>query len=394
MSHVTRLLETNSYVRYLLIDFSKAFDVVDHGILAAKLSGLNIPPAILSWIFSFLTGRTQQVKYGYHLSSPKPINRGIVQGSGLGPTLYIIMEDDLRALSNTNLLFKYADDTNLLVPEISDVDINDEFNNVRKWADDNRMILNLRKTKEIVFHRPSARYSLPSLVTGIEQVVSAKLLGVTFSHNLKFDEHVKNILTICNQRSYLLKCLKGQGLPSKELHIVFCALIVSRILYALPAWGGFLTADLIAKIDAYLYKAIRWGYNGNLTMLSELLHDADMKLFRSMLRSTHCIHQLLPPLKFMPMKLRTSHCPFALPYTATITSTNIHLFYCVFLMEHINCLCCCLTCSSLLFIFHAFPCVTLRCDDELLSYRNIIRSHWSSAESNCRVYERCRQRHQ
>jgi len=46
-----------------------------------------------------------------------------------------------------------------------------------------------------------------------EQVVSAKLLGVTgtFSHNLKFDEHVKNILTICNQRSNLLKCLKGQG---------------------------------------------------------------------------------------------------------------------------------------------------------------------------------------
>ena len=61
------------------------------------------------------------------------------------------------------------------------VDINDEFNNVRKWADDNRMILNLRKTKEIVFHRPSARYSLPSLVTGIEQVVSAKLLGVLLS---------------------------------------------------------------------------------------------------------------------------------------------------------------------------------------------------------------------
>jgi len=77
------------------------------------------------------------------------------------------------------------------------------------------MIVNLRKTKEIVFHRPSAHYSLPSLVTGIEQVVSAKVLGVTFSDNLKFDDHVKNILTICNQRSYLLNCLKGQGLPFK-----------------------------------------------------------------------------------------------------------------------------------------------------------------------------------
>jgi len=83
----------------------------------------------------------------------------------------------------------------------------------------------------------------------------------------------------------------GQGLPSKELHTVFCALIVSRILYALPAWGGLLTADLIGKIDAYLCKALRWGYNGNVKLLS--LHDADMKLFKSMLHSTHCIHQFL-----------------------------------------------------------------------------------------------------
>jgi len=87
MHHVARLLETNSYVCCLLIELSNAFDVVDHGILAAKLTGLNMPPAILSWIFSFLTGMTQQVKHGCFLSSPKPINRRIVQGSGLSPTL-------------------------------------------------------------------------------------------------------------------------------------------------------------------------------------------------------------------------------------------------------------------------------------------------------------------
>jgi len=48
------------------------------------------------------------------------------------------------ALYNTDLLFKYANDTNLLVAEISDVDINDQFNNVLKWAKDNRMIVHLR----------------------------------------------------------------------------------------------------------------------------------------------------------------------------------------------------------------------------------------------------------
>ena len=64
--------------------------------------------------------------------------------------------------------------------------------------------------------------------------------------------------------------------------------------------NGFLTAGLIGKINAYLCKAVGWGYNGNLKLLSALLYDADIKLFRGMLHSTHCIHQLLPQLKFMP----------------------------------------------------------------------------------------------
>jgi len=110
----------------------------------------------------------------------------------------------------------------------------------------------------------------------------------------------------------------------------FCALIVSRILYALPALGGFLTADQIGKIDTYLCKALRWGYNDNVKLLSELLHDADMKLFRSMLRSTHCIHQLLPPLKFIPMKLRTSHCAFVLPYCHYSLYKHSFVLRCIF----------------------------------------------------------------
>ena len=97
------------------------------------------------------------------------------------------------------------DDNNLLVPEKTDTDICVEFANIVQWIADNAMIVNVDKTKEIVFHRPSARSSLSSAITGIEQVVSVKLLGVTISNTLRFDEHVKNILTICNQRCYLLK---------------------------------------------------------------------------------------------------------------------------------------------------------------------------------------------
>ena len=103
MHHVTRLLEEHSYVRCLMIDFSKAFDVVRHDVLGVKLAQLKLPPSILQWIISFLNGRTQQVKHASSVSSFKPINMGIVQGSGLGPTLYIVMASDLKPLSTNNI---------------------------------------------------------------------------------------------------------------------------------------------------------------------------------------------------------------------------------------------------------------------------------------------------
>ena len=74
-----------------------------------SLSYLNLPPSILQWIISFLNGRTQQVKRASSVSSFKPINMGIVQGSGLGPTLYIVMASDLKPLSTNDILFKFAE---------------------------------------------------------------------------------------------------------------------------------------------------------------------------------------------------------------------------------------------------------------------------------------------
>ena len=55
------------------------------------------------------------------------IGRSIVQGSGIGPTLYVVMKNYLHALSQLNDLFKYADDTTLLIPEHTDTDIGVEF---------------------------------------------------------------------------------------------------------------------------------------------------------------------------------------------------------------------------------------------------------------------------
>jgi len=134
-----------------MIDFNKAFDVVRHDVLGAKLAQLKLRPSVLQWIIFFLIGRTQQVKHALSFSSFKPINMGIVQGLGLGPTLYVVITSDLKPLSVINILFKFADDTTFLVPENTDINISVEFEHFRCWAKDNHMIKNLLKTKEIAF---------------------------------------------------------------------------------------------------------------------------------------------------------------------------------------------------------------------------------------------------
>jgi hypothetical protein len=316
--HVTELLETNSYVRCLCVDFSKAFDVVDQNILSAKLAQLHLPAQIFQWLLSFLTGRTQQVKVGTEISEARSINRGIVQGSGIGPTDYIVMASDLRALSRTvNKLFKYADDTNLLVPEHTDVSLEDEFAELKRWAETNQMILNLLKTKEVVFHRPNPNLYIPPVpLNDIERVKSVKLLGVYFSDTLRFDEHIKYVLTICGQRLYLLKTLRGQGLSRCHINTVFQSLIISRLAYALPAWGGFLQQQQIIRIDSFLTRAFRFGYTMQQTTLANIIaniiDEADQVLYNSVQNPNHCIHGLLPPEKNLQMVFRKSHC-FKLP---------------------------------------------------------------------------------
>jgi len=164
-------VEENNYVRCLLIDFSKAFDKVDHIILVQKLKTLDLPANVINLICSFLTGRSQQCRVNGHLSEAISIGLSVVQGSGIGPMLYAIMKSDLHAMSKLNTIFKYADDTPLLVPEHSDVSICDEFEHVKAWASVNKRMLNLFRTKEIVFKRPRAlHFHMPPAVDETEQL--------------------------------------------------------------------------------------------------------------------------------------------------------------------------------------------------------------------------------
>ena len=124
---------------------------------------------------------------------------------------------------------------------------------MKAWVATNCLKLNLSKTKEIVFKRPRVQYfhMPPPPLVDTEQLDCCKLLGVIFQSNFKMDSHIQFILSQCVQRLYLLKLLLHQGLPDAQLSVIANAVIISRLLYALPAWGGFLSVVLVNRINAF-----------------------------------------------------------------------------------------------------------------------------------------------
>jgi hypothetical protein len=210
----------------------------------------------------------------------------------------MLMESDLHPISRKNEIFKYADDTNLLVPQHTDIAIDTEYNNILQWAQRNKMVINVGKTKEIVFRRPSIRFTdvQPSF-KDIELVDEVKLLGVILNSKLTFDKHVNMLLALCGQRFYLLKLLRDQGMPLDLLHNVYVSLVVNRNAYCFSAWGGFLTDECIGRINAVFKRAKRYGFTDTIYDVTGLREYADKHLFDQIQSDSHCLHHILPPHK-------------------------------------------------------------------------------------------------
>ena len=111
--YIYEKLDAGLYVHCAFIDYSKAFDTLDHDILSLKLNNLGIGKVFLLWCKDYLSGRAQSVKVGGDKSPSLPITCGVPQGSILGPLYFIIYVNDLLAQfvgSDVNITL-YADDT-------------------------------------------------------------------------------------------------------------------------------------------------------------------------------------------------------------------------------------------------------------------------------------------
>ena len=180
-----------------LLDFAKAFDLIDHTILLQKLTHINVPQMSTNWIRSFLADRKQRVRINECVSDWRTVNSGIPLGTVLGPVLFLVMINDL--FTHLADRWKFVDDCTVAesISHPCNSNLQNIVNDINIWAIRNEMKLNVSKCIELIVDFPrNKQFFLPLDIGGVlvERVKSARVLGLMIPNSMKWDDHVNSIM--------------------------------------------------------------------------------------------------------------------------------------------------------------------------------------------------------
>jgi hypothetical protein len=255
-----KALDENIFFGAVMMDLSKAFDCLPHCLLIAKLHAYGFTQNSCLLVAAYLSNRQQRVKLGSIRSSWLTFNKGVPQGSILGPVLFNIFIHDLFYFTSS-ILLNYADD-NTIVYCNSDLEclvqkLSYESNVAVKWFSENGMQANPGKFQCIISHRRIKTYkSIPVGDITIAPQQSVKLLGVTFDVDLSFNEHIDDV---CKKASKSLNVLKrfSNILSIENKKRIFHSFIASQFNYCSIIW--------------HQERALRFVFNDQVSSYSNLL---------------------------------------------------------------------------------------------------------------------------
>ena len=243
------------------MDFSKAFDKVSHDRLVHKLDRVGVDTHTRTWIKSFLSGRTQKVVVDGETSDAVPVTSGVPQGSVLGPILFLIYINDLPHYTKHSDVRLFADDTivYLTISNVGDCrKLQEDLENLERWEQEWQMefhpakcnVLRLTKKKNKVTYP----YSLHNHI--LEEVQSAKYLGITISNDLNWQEHIDKISAKANSKlGFLRRNIKTRNQALKEK--AYKAIVRPTLEYCSTVWDPYTKtqSDTLEKVQR---RAARW----------------------------------------------------------------------------------------------------------------------------------------
>lgn len=330
-SYLQEALDCGHEARMVGLDFSAAFDRVNHSALIYKLKLLGIGGPILNIFIEFLTDRSQRVVVDGQLGDFRNVISGVPQGSVLGPLLFIIFTSDMW-LGLENKLVAYADDATLVasIPSpnfrfLVSESLNRDLTRISEWCKLWGMKLNPQKTQSMIVSRSRTPYPQhPDLHidnTMLSTCNYFKILGVTFDNKLTFEKHIRSVASGISQKIGILrKCFKVFG---DEVIMLKCfnSFILPCLEYCAPVWSSaadshlklldrnlsaikFLIPNL--KVDLWHRRQI-----SSLCMLHKVYHFLE-----------HPLHSSLPDLSHPVRNTRQAAAANSVTFSSIRCNTN------------------------------------------------------------------------
>ena len=266
-----RSLDSKESFGVLLTDLSKAFDVIPHDLLIAKLHAYGLGRNSLKLLHSYLSNRKQRVKIENFFSTWFEILTGVPQGSILGPLLFNIFICDLFYALHDKQVANYADDTspftgNFDIDSVID-ELKDSGDLIFDWCNCNGMKANPEKSHVLLSETQDIQVPLQDSL--IKSSKSEKLLGIIIDKDLNFEEHITNLCKKASQKLNAISRLTPYMSPFNRKLLVN-AFFYSQFGYCPLVWMCH-TRRLNNKINILHERCLRLIYNDYQSTFQELL---------------------------------------------------------------------------------------------------------------------------
>lgn len=235
----------------MFVDFSKAFDRLNHETLIQKLYILGVRGVALELIKSYLRNRNQCVEINKNQSDVRKLTASVPQGSILGPLLFDLYINDIVNIDDTISYIIYADDTSVFFSgDNADqiiVRANQYLDKLNAWTISNSLIINVNKTKAVLFRSRNTKCTyMPFLSLGgnnIDIVENVKVLGIIFNEHMLWDETVQQISNKLSKVVGIIYKYRNM-IPISVMLLIYKSLFYTHYNYCFLVWGNTTATNL------------------------------------------------------------------------------------------------------------------------------------------------------